>query len=217
MKKIIIVTDSTGNPRFFNLNEKIELQDTFPYLLKKKFKDDIIWQLSLGNYPTDVLLNQIIAYFSEWSPDIVIVSSGVNDSRPEPLSDNNKYLLLNSFILSFFFKRLIYSKVFIKFFAKKNKDITKFEKSIKKFINIFNSAKIYWVPIKVHSKYEKIRPGTIKNNIEFNKILKKHLKNNILRVDNLCDDDYFIRDGLHISKKGHQLIFEEIIKKLNGE
>ena len=46
MKKIIILTDSTGNPRFFNLKERIELQDTFPYLIKNKFKN--VFQLKGG-------------------------------------------------------------------------------------------------------------------------------------------------------------------------
>lgn len=216
MKKIIILTDSTGNPRFFNLKEKIELQETFPYLIKNKFKNALIWQLSLGNYLTDTLLNQTIAYFSEWNPDIIIISSGVNDSRPEPLNEKNKQKLLNSRFLSILFKSIIYSPFFIKLFSLKKTKIKRFEKSIFKFVNIFKSSKIFWILIRTHSSYDRSRPGTSKNNIEFNKVLSKYFRNNVIDTSNFCiDDEYFMKDGLHISKKGHNLIYQNIINKLN--
>ena len=36
IKKIIILTDSTGSPRRDSNNEFVDLDETFPYLLKKK-------------------------------------------------------------------------------------------------------------------------------------------------------------------------------------
>ena len=83
-------------------------------------------------------------------------------------------------------------------------------------MNIFKSSKIFWVSIRTHSSYDKSRPGTSKKNIEFNKVLYKYFKNNVIDVTNLCNEnEYFMKDGLHISKKGHNLIYQDIINKLN--
>ena len=91
--KILILAESASNPRSFPVDEIVHLEDTYPYQLRGEYKDAIFWQLSFGNITTEELCSQAIAYLIHWNPDIIIVHSGLNDCRPEPLTQFHKDLL----------------------------------------------------------------------------------------------------------------------------
>ena len=71
-----------------------------------------------GVYTGD-LINQARAYLMDWEPEVIIVGSGINDSRPKSLSTELK----NNLIVSKF------------------KVIKKFLEIIQKFIFLMNSTK----------------------------------------------------------------------------
>ena len=90
MNKILILTDSIASPRPAPASEETILEETYPYLLRKRFKDTLFYQLSFGNITTEEILSQAIAYLSNWNPDLIIVHSGINDCRPEVLQKSKK-------------------------------------------------------------------------------------------------------------------------------
>ena len=94
MYKILILTDSAANARTFPENEKVNLEETYPYLIRNEFKDSTFYQISFGNIETEKLCSQAIAYLSHWKPDIIIVDSGLNDCRPEAFSEFQKIVIL---------------------------------------------------------------------------------------------------------------------------
>lgn len=81
--KFLILTDSIGNPRVFPVDDIVELEETYPYILRNVYSESIFWQLSYGNLSTEELVNQAIGYLTQWEPDFIIIQSGINDCRPE--------------------------------------------------------------------------------------------------------------------------------------
>ena len=57
--KFVILTDSTGSPRIYPKSERVDLDQTYPYLLKKKYNKCKFWQLSLGNQISELLIRSI--------------------------------------------------------------------------------------------------------------------------------------------------------------
>ena len=78
MHKILILTDSAANARAFPEKERVDLEETYPFLIRNEFKESIFHQISYGNIETEKLCSQAIAYLSHWKPDIIIVNSGLN-------------------------------------------------------------------------------------------------------------------------------------------
>ena len=109
MYKILIITDSTANPRPFPEKEKTHLEETYPYLIKKEFKNSIFYQLTFGNIETEKLLSQAIGYLSHWKPDFIIVQSGLNDCRPEAFSEFQKIIILKFSRFFPMMRKLIFS------------------------------------------------------------------------------------------------------------
>ena len=65
-KKFLILTDSVGNPQPFLKKDKTSLDETFPFLIKKKFKNSQFHQISLGHGLSVVLMNQARGYIQTW-------------------------------------------------------------------------------------------------------------------------------------------------------
>ena len=55
--KFVVLTDSTGCPRIFPKSERVDLEDTYPYLLRKEFDTSKFWQLSIGNQISKLLID----------------------------------------------------------------------------------------------------------------------------------------------------------------
>jgi lysophospholipase L1-like esterase len=106
MQKIMILTDSLGNPRSFPSWEVFQVEETWPYLLKETFKQDVFWQLTLGDMTTAVLVNQPVAYLSHWKPDIIIVQSGINDCVPGTFAPDKFRATIKKFKLVFAHSRI---------------------------------------------------------------------------------------------------------------
>lgn len=84
--RVLMLTDSNGNPRGFPDSELFYPEETYAAQLREHYKDIFFWQLSIGDITTVQLINHLISYLSHWSPDIIIVQSGINDCVPEAYS-----------------------------------------------------------------------------------------------------------------------------------
>ena len=90
--KFVILTDSTGCPRISPKSEKIDLDETYPYLIKKEYNTSKFWQLSVGNQISSLLLDQTRGYLMNWKPDYIIIGAGIVDVRPEAFSKETSEL-----------------------------------------------------------------------------------------------------------------------------
>lgn len=217
--KVLILTDSVGNPRSFPESEKTELEETYPYILRDRFKDAVFWQLSYGNLSTEELFSQAIGYLSHWKPDVIIVHSGINDARPEAFGELAKQIVAKfSGPLFRKIKKHVYNPKWIKRRALHRVSPSSFKKSAKKFKMIFDEAEFYWLEICIKDGYESARPGVLKRCNEYNQILREVFKENVLDVKSeILSVNGFNEDNLHWNKHGHRVVAEMLTKKIESK
>jgi hypothetical protein len=216
--KFLVLTDSTGNPRTFPHAYKVGLEETYPYLLRKAFEKAIFYQLSFGNITTDKLLNQAIGYLSDWSPDFIVIQSGMADSRPEAFSETS-LVNLHSILGPAFnkYKKYIYHPRLIKFRNLHRVKPQSFHKTLKKFKIIFSNSNILWLEICAAPNYEKDRPGVLSRICEYNSIIKKIYGSNYIYTQNVLNEvKGFNPDSMHWNKKGHTAIAKVLKDKINS-
>ena len=83
VKKIMILGDSSANPRYFPEIDRTELEETYPFLLQNEFNNVTFWMNIMSNVTTDKIFGVAISYLNNWKPDLIIFCSGLNDARPE--------------------------------------------------------------------------------------------------------------------------------------
>ena len=215
MRKIIIVTDSTGLSRNnFSSSKSYFYDQTFPFLLKQEFKEDLIYQLSYGGVSTQDLLLQIQSYFISWKPDIIIIHSGINECKPQILSMKNLQLLSKLFgRYNFFIKKFLFNPFLIKFLGRTIDSPIEFKKKILIFKSFFDTSEIYMNQIICDQKLELRFPNVLNNLLKLNKLLKDIFKENYVDLNDY-NTDCFLDDGLHLSSKGHYFIYEKIKNKI---
>jgi len=217
--KILILADSASNPRSFPDSEKTFLEETYPYILRKEFIDSTFWQLSFGNITSEELCSQAIGYLSDWDPDIIIVHSGVNDCRPEPMTKSQstffKFLTLGLIYRVSFLRDFIYSPYIIKKMGKSRVVDKSFKKTLKRLKLVFSDSKIYWLEIVAHKDYEEDRPGFIKKATSYNKLIKEVYLDDMVLTRQLIEGvDGFNMDNLHWRKNAHEVVSKAIINRI---
>lgn len=217
--KILLISDSTSNPRSSSIhdNEKYLIDETYFYKLKNDFKDAIIHQITFGSLSTKKLLVEAQNYFIKWEPDIIIVHSGINDCKPSAISEINKDKLINKFgYLMKYIKPIIYHPKLIKFFNITSATKNEFKKHLKIFKSLFQNSKIYWLEISSEDKLEEKFPGVLKNKNDFNEVLTDVFGENVIKIERkLINEKGFSRDCLHYNSKGHHIIYNLIKEKMN--
>jgi len=179
--KILILTDSNGNPRGFPESEVFYPEETYASHLREHYKDVFFWQLSIGDITTIQLINHLISYLSHWIPDIIIVQSGINDCVPGAYS------------------------------------LEKFQRALKKFKMIYSASKIFWMEICSGDKYEEKLPGVTRLKNEHNTVIRRIYGENFIELQDALNKGGGINasDHVHMSKKGHQIIKRNLIRKID--
>tara|TARA_X000000950_G_C13892444_1_gene651418 strand:- start:1791 stop:2459 length:669 start_codon:yes stop_codon:yes gene_type:complete len=219
MKKILILTDSIANPRPATVSDETHLEETYPFMLRKQFKDALFYQLSFGNITTEEIVNQAIGYLSHWKPDLIIVHSGINDCRPEAFTESQKdfFLRLTGFFSRFINKHL-YNPKLIKWRQLARVSKYRFKKTLKKFKLIFNQSKILWIEITSAPEYEKSRPGVLQRTIEYNQIISEIYGDDLIKINKeILDNKGFNMDNIHWNKKGHKVVEKILLKKIKDD
>lgn len=216
--KVLVLTDSNGNPRVSPEEDMIQLEETYPYVLRKSMRDSLFYQLSYGNITTENLLNQAIGYLLKWEPDIIIVHSGVCDCRPEAFTDFQK-AIINNFSGPFFryLKKAMNSPGLIKRRQVSRVSKRRFKKTLKKFKLLFNKSKIFWLDISVAPDYENTRPGIVNRIETYNNIIESTYGDDMVKVNkSLQEVRGHCTDSVHINKNGHEIISEALLNKINS-
>lgn len=215
--KIMILTDSDGNPRTFPPVEVFKLEETWPYLLRERFKDATFWQLSYGNITTMKLVNQPMGYLTHWDPDVIIVQSGIADCRPEAFSDLQKEIIGKMTWKFFKFVRpYVEHPEWIRRRQVYRVSPSSYRTTLKKFKLSFPKSKIFWLEISVGPKYDNTRPGVSRRLTEFNAIIRQvYGEDFVPTLERIMQAEGFnVADHGHPNKRGHQAIADIIIPKV---
>ena len=218
MYKILILTDSAANPRTFPAIESVSLNETYPYLIRSEFRGSTFWQLSIGNFETEMLFSQAIGYLSNWEPDFIIIHSGLADCRPEAFSEFQKAFISKVLTRRFsFLRKNLYNPRLIAKRQVYRVSKRSFCKTVKKFSLIFKDAKIFWLEIVVESKYENDRPGVGKRIRDYNSIIEKNITGDLVEIMGpLLKTKGFNSDGIHWNKSGHKVVSEILLHKIKS-
>jgi hypothetical protein len=221
MKKIMILADSCGLPRSFPEEAKTAYEETYPYALRKHYPDVDFYQLCMGGMTAPELIGQAVAYFDTWNPDVIIVQVGIDDCRPEPVSNFTRIVLTEFEFLhrlrSYVFRPVIMKKL-IRLWSNYRVPPAKFKRNIKKIRSVFPHAQIYWLEIFTSASggYEEHRPGVLKRIDEYNGMIKKILKAGFVPIQNELNSVSGVNaDHLHLNRIGHKKIFEILKDRLD--
>ena len=221
IKKILIIGDSNCLPRY-NADTKnvIALEDTYIFNLKNKLKNCHFEQVTLGGISTSELINHAIPYYLHWKPDILLLHTGINDTKSQFI----KGRILNFFykVFSFFNfskkdikSKILYNPFFLKYYSQTKTDIRVFENNVNKIKLLFNESKIFWLEIFSDERIDDERPNTKKNIEKFNYSIKKVFGKNFIELKELNERKYFTNDGYHLNKNGHTKLTNILIELFN--
>ena len=208
-KKILIISDSLGIKR-----KKINV--TYVQLLQRYFNVYHIGLIGLTSRKAlKIIKKKKLKYF-----DYVIMHFGIVDCCPRPFSHSLSFLLNKCFITRYIYDILSRSPKFLKFVNIQWVTEKDFKKNINELKNILlkKTKKIIYIPISTPLNFLKKNCGDFSNIVnKYNNTLKTKKNNNeiYLNVYNNRNNSYhFINDGVHLSQRGHEMIFKIIKKSL---
>jgi lysophospholipase L1-like esterase len=217
-KKILIIGDSNTLPRQDNKNF-LRLQDIYVYKIKNFFRDKHfdVEQVSWGGITTSQLINFATNYFETWRPDFVLVHSGINDVKTQLFSSstiNKIYRILKILHINknIFKNNFLYNNILLKYHAKSKTTLGDFSGVVKKIKCKFSNSKIFWIEIHADPRIDFERRNTYKFIINYNKIIKRELLKNFIKIN--FKKNHLSNDGFHLNKKGHLFLFRKIIQKI---
>ncbi len=221
IKKILIIGDSNCLPRYnADADNIITLEDTYIFNLKNKLKSCHFEQVTLGGILTSELINHAIPYYVDWKPDILLLHTGINDTKSQFVKGPMLNVLYK--IFSFFkFSRkdikskILYNPFFLKLYSQTKTDIKAFENNVNKIKLLFSDSKIFWLEIFSDERIDIERPNTKKNIEKFNSSIKKVLDKNFVELKELKDRKYFTKDGYHLNKNGHIKLTNILVELFN--
>ena len=213
-KRILIIGDSLGLSRL--KPEKVELQETWPSLLKNTDKFEII-HMGMGGGTIKKLFDQSF-YYEGCCPNIVIVQSGIVDCAPRALRLLETEIINSCYFISGLFKYLMPIN-----FMRKYRNITytspkDFKNYLYLLIQRFSKSKIVFIEILPASiEYEIFLPGISKK-------IEKY--NNLIEGEAIAAGHFFLRtkeiplnaimsDFHHLNSTGHKWISDRILNMLD--
>lgn len=223
--RIVILSDSLGRPRpELHESERTLYSDTYAYTLKRHFSNDDVEIIYIGSLDTEeaiVWSRESVAYRE---PDFVIYHMGINDCAPRIFEKKSNSILfnpifrkitLNLFMIIIHYFRYHITKYKKKVYVNEDNFSSNFKEMIREVKKYNSEAKFIAISI-ANSNRLASRSYDINNNInEYNKILSKIFLEGFIDVNKLPIKNILISDGVHLSKVAHQLLANEIIKKID--
>lgn len=205
---IIFLTDSLGLPR--TKPESVRLEETYIELLRERYKDHKIINISLGGATIETLREQLLNYYNAVVPDLIFVQSGIVDCAPRALKKWETALLSKHAVLRKFSDVVI--KKNIKKIRKHRKltytSITRFSQIANEFRKKFDK-KLYWIGIlPALPEYETQLPGITANITHYNEALANTLSSNFINTSDIGDG--IMSDFHHLNKAGNFYIYQKI-------
>lgn len=208
---VVILSDSLGLPR--SAPERVEVEHTWPQLLRTALPYATVHQVSLGGATTSELLAQL-SYVDGSRIDLLIVQAGIVDCAPRAFS-KRELDLLQSFKLG----RLVLA-------ALKGRG-TRLLRRIRRIsyvqptvfaanvLSLKNAVRcnILWLEIVGSSNYDSLVPGITKSIRLFNRIIAERLGDSYVPLSRLRDQE-LMEDGHHLNEIGHRKVFETLTERI---
>jgi hypothetical protein len=211
--RVLILSDSLGLPREIN-NELVSFEDTYVYLLRKKYPKADIVHLGIGGATMADIYKQSL-YYPVMNPDYVFIQCGIVDCAPRAFTRFESKVIRELRLKKLF-------NLLVKFLRRYRKHTYTTKRKFKKYIHLTNNNfkvktdRIFYIGILPGSEdYEKLLPN-----------IKKQIKayNNILKLEgvNYIGNEDFPREGIlldhhHLNVKGNEIIFNKIDNILSSE
>lgn len=209
--KIQIFSDSLALPR--EVPEKVYYEETYPAKLQQ---EHIVVQFSKGAGTIDELYEQTF-YLKMFSPDVVIIQSGIVDCGPRPFTKfEEQFFKLNFFTkgIKAILKRL--TKSWLRNLRKVAwTSPKKYKFYCMRFLETYPNTPVFAIGILPPRKeYEKQLKGITKRIQQYNEILKEVFGNNFIDTSDMPDAG-IMSDHHHMTIIGHQFIYDKIIQRLS--
>ena len=215
--KILVLTDSAANPRSFPASMVVQLEETYPYLLRDAFERAVFYQLSFGNVVTEDLASQAVAYLTHWKPDFIVVQAGLSDCRPEAFTEAEKGVIKR--LPDRFFGRLkkhLYHPPLIKRRQLYRVSPDNFRKTARKLKMVFPRSRLLWLEICAGADYELERPGVGRRIVEYNEILHEVFGDDLVRIgEKMHQVNGFNRDNIHWVKSAHAAVGQILVDRIS--
>ena len=208
--RILILTDSLGLPRASGACQT-EFPDTWPAIIEDAYHETRFARVSCGGVTLPDLLEQA-RFYHGWSPDVVVVQSGIVDCAPRVLRVFEQQvadaLKGGNYLLSKILSRGTKS------FLRKVRGLaktppTRFRKSAQMLHDLFPESRMIWFEIvwSASEDYEKLVPGIGRRVAEYNAILGEipgieflPLQDSLLAGSGICSEDH-----RHLNSRGHEI------------
>ena len=213
--KILLVTDSIGAAR--PEPEVTFWEDTYAYMLSS---DYTVYQHSVGGARVNELDDACLAYLRQFRPDIVILQCGIVDCAPraykwieERIFENYRFpRRLRNLISRTITTRKLRAKRRVVYTP-----INHYRACVEEIRDTFPSAQVYGIGILPPSdKYEEVNPGITVNVQKYNEVLKSVFGNRFIDMADIPADG-IMSDLHHLNAFGHQYVYDQILKVLNGK
>lgn len=208
-KRIFIITDSLSLPRKYG-KEYVTYDVIYPQLLIMEYPQVEFIHIAYGGATITELFLQLKNYYALVNPDLIILQAGIVDCAPRALGKIEleivKKFKLFRLVKPFFsilrkYRRITYTKT------------KEFRKKIQEIKSIFPGIQVWSIGILPGStEYDKKVPRVSKNIDKYNEILclETHF------IDNSdFPPDGIMADHHHLSKKGHEIIFNKLAEEVS--
>lgn len=220
IKRILIITDSLGAPRFVN-NERISYDNTWVYKVISFFKKDNIEFifLTINGLDSERLLQLTKDKLLLYEADIVVFQFGIVDCAPRVLKDF-EIKLLSILKLSWITRRIIskYHAFLSNLRSIQQVGLENFTKNISQVYTLFNekNTKVIHIPIAPACKqYIEKSPKVDKNINTYNTTIKKYTDFYLFDSYKNCDlETIFLKDLHHLNERGHNILASNVISSL---
>lgn len=213
--RILLLTDSGANPRSFPASMVVGLEETWPYLLRRRYPGSTFYQLSFGNITTEDLVSQATAYLTHWRPHFIVVQAGLADCRPEAFTDVQKAVIARLPTRLFGgLKKNLFRPSLIKRRQISRVSRESFRKTLKKFKAVFSASKIFWIEISAAPTYETERPGVGAKIAAYNAIIAEIYGENLVSVRKVVETNGYNLDHIHLTAPAHRIIADALIDKI---
>lgn len=214
-KKTLIITDSLGVPRSYP--EKLSDDDIWCYRLQERFGINVRLY-TVPALASDRLVEDINLYLKAFQPEVVIIQIGIVDCSPRALTKTEMKIISNIPLVNTLAHKFI-RKYRKKIVTKRNITYVSsedFECNLLKIRELFINSRVFFLPIAPACEhYEEVNPGIESNICKYNAIINKLF--NSIDVFKGCEkNDIFMSDLHHLNKLGHDVVYKNIMEKIDG-
>lgn len=213
--KILLVTDSVGAARWEP--EVTYWEDTYAYMLASNYT---VYQHSVGGARVNELDEACLAYLRQFRPDIVILQCGIVDCAPraykwieERIFENYRFPRRVRNLIS----RTITTRRLRAIRRVVETPIGHFRSCVEEIRDTFPTAQVYGIGILPPSeKYEEVNPGISVNVQKYNEVLQLVFGNHFIDMTDIPAEG-IMSDLHHLNAAGHQYVYHQIMKALDGK